>query len=407
MLKRLLSLVLAMVLLFTAAVPIASAEDLTIDPSLPRNTNEYTLELEPGETKKIEVVYNGMGPADHTRERVVIPAASSANHVATATLETWADNSNEYVKKDYVTITVQAHKPSDTVATITGTTVSEGRSAAIYPSGEIFYDPYYVYRYDDWVVHVTVKKKLNPPEVTYRLVPGNTTKLVTGYPEWLDKFGGLLKPGPGSVLGPILTGNWGGAIAQAVAKLLLLNQLETIRTPRVSPEIYLDVSVYNPNDISLKYQVTLSSAADFSNSTTFSSGGVDTFAEYMQPAATAGTGPLSTSAYASLSLAPGWTRIHHFKLKPHMLYGGGEYTVPFTMLIPWSENDPDVAFGSEGGIQEDFDIHVVSELDAEETYQGMAPYSEIISRVLKVTKFMFESQPINMIMNAPQLPVTE
>ena len=185
MLKRLLSLVLAMVLLFTAAVPVASAEDLTINPSLPRNTNEYTLELKPGETKKIEVAYGGLGPADLTRERVVVPASSSNNLVATATLDAWSDNSNEYVLKDYVTITVQAHNVCDT-ATITGTTVSEGRSAVIDESGAITYDSYYSYKADDWVVHVTVKNPLNPPKVEVRLVPDSTVMQVTGVHQAVD-----------------------------------------------------------------------------------------------------------------------------------------------------------------------------------------------------------------------------
>ncbi len=455
MLKRLLSLMLAMALLFTAAVPTACSEVVTsevamemipqlqttfnemnseekalleqelagygidldsisflssepmkdaIDPSLPRNTREYTLELKPKETGKIEFSFHDLSMIDLTRRRVVIPASSSAESIATGNVTIQEKNSG---LDEHVTISVQA-KDQTGDAIITCTAVSEGRGASGW-EGNWTFTPYEAFRYDDWVVHVTVKEELNPPKVEVRLVPGNTTKLVTGYPEWVDALDDALGLwGVGDLIDLVMAFTGVGAAAEVardrIISWLIFDQLHAIRKPDVSPDIQLDVSVYNPNDVSLKYQVTLSSAADFSNSTTFASGGVDTYAEYMQPAATAGTGPLSTSAYASLSLAPGWTRIHHFKLKPHMLYGGGEYTVPFTMLIPWSENDPDVAFGSRGGIQEDFDIHVVSELDEEHTYQGKEVYKDLITRVKNAIEFIMKYNPVKISIQQ-QLPV--
>lgn len=164
----------------------------TLDPSIQRYPQEYTLELKPGETKEIEVKYSGPGPADLTQERVVVDAKSSNPKVATATIKTWNDNSNRYKLLDYVTITVQASKDTNVPAeaTITATTVSEGRSATISDSletGEITYlTDFEPFRADDWIINVKVDKKISPPKVELRLVPDSTTMLVTGTHPALD-----------------------------------------------------------------------------------------------------------------------------------------------------------------------------------------------------------------------------
>ena len=397
MLKRLISLLLVMVLLSTAAVPAALAEDLSIDPEISIFNDEYTLEMSPGETDISIGFSDGTFEASYDVLRCTFLQHPQPDTPSIATCEFVPDKEGF---KDYLYVKVSAHSPGET--TIKGTIFLECLPWEDAPSYELSI-------IHNLTIHVNVKEELKPPKVEVRLVPGNTTKLVTAYPEWVDALDDALGLwGVGDLIDLVMAFTGVGAAAEVardrIISWLIFDQLHAIRKPDVSPDIQLDVSVYNPNDVSLKYQVTLSSAADFSNSTTFASGGVDTYAEYMQPAATAGTGPLSTSAYASLSLAPGWTRIHHFKLKPHMLYGGGEYTVPFTMLIPWSENDPDVAFGSRGGIQEDFDIHVVSELDEEHTYQGKEVYKDLITRVKNAIEFIMKYNPVKISIQQ-QLPV--
>ncbi len=431
MLKRWLSLVLAMVLLFTAAVPAVLAEETfeahvqalldallkDLESQLPQteyketptptsaSVNAVSIEKDTVTLKDGESITENISSADAEFYRYSFKTPAPVDDpIATVELSAtprtsvnsnWVSGSTGL----YLDYTVHAHKPGSVILNFSYTLeIDEQGTGSYFPVLERTY-----------TLPVEVIPALNQPKVEVRLVPGNTTKLVTGYPEWVDALDDALGLwGVGDLIDLVMAFTGVGAAAEVardrIISWLIFDQLHAIRKPDVSPDIQLDVSVYNPNDVSLKYQVTLSSAADFSNSTTFASGGVDTYAEYMQPAATAGTGPLSTSAYASLSLAPGWTRIHHFKLKPHMLYGGGEYTVPFTMLIPWSENDPDVAFGSRGGIQEDFDIHVVSELDEEHTYQGKEVYKDLITRVKNAIEFIMKYNPVKISIQQ-QLPV--